>query len=66
MTIWLVRDVFFWNAGHGLSYTTFEYDDIKFDTSSMAITFTVKNTGNVEGAEVAQLYVGFPAHAGVI
>ena len=54
------------NAGHGLSYTTFEYDDIKFDTSSMAITFTVKNTGNVEGAEVAQLYVGFPAHAGVI
>jgi len=50
--------------GHGLSYTTFEYDDIKFDSSTMAITFTVKNTGSVEGAEVAQLYVGFPAHAG--
>lgn len=41
--------------GHGLSYTTFEYTDLSV-TPEMA-EFTLKNTGAMDGAEVAQLYV---------
>ena len=44
--------------GYGLSYTTFEYSDLKVDDKG--VTFTVKNTGAWAGAEVAQLYVGLP------
>ncbi len=49
--------------GFGLSYTTFEYSDIKLsadsikDTDEVTVSFKVKNTGNVDGAEVAQIYV---------
>ena len=49
--------------GFGLSYTTFEYSDLKLDKISMnddeklKVTFTVKNTGAVAGYEIAQLYV---------
>lgn len=49
--------------GHGLSYTTFEYSDIKLSKSSikedetLKVSFTVKNTGDVSGYEIAQLYV---------
>ena len=42
--------------GYGLSYTTFEYKDLKIYTEG--VTFTIKNTGNVSGTEIAQLYVG--------
>ena len=42
--------------GYGLSYTTFEYKDLQIDTEGA--TFTIKNTGNVSGTEIAQLYVG--------
>lgn len=42
--------------GFGLSYTEFEYRDLKLDESG--VDFTVTNTGKVNGAEVAQLYVG--------
>ena len=42
--------------GYGLSYTTFEYKNLKVD--SEGVTFTIKNTGNVTGAEIAQLYIG--------
>ena len=41
--------------GFGLSYTTFEYSDIKADGNK--VTFTLTNTGSIDGAEVAQLYV---------
>lgn len=41
--------------GFGLSYTTFEYSNLKIDENGA--NFTVKNTGTVAGAEVAQLYV---------
>jgi len=50
--------------GYGLSYTTFDYSDINitpasFDgTTPVTVTFTVMNTGQRAGAEVAQLYVG--------
>ncbi len=49
--------------GHGLSYTTFEYSDIKLsadkikDTDTVTVSFKVKNTGDVDGAEVTQVYV---------
>ena len=50
--------------GHGLSYTTFLYSDIKVseksidDTQTVDVSFTLKNTGSVEGKEAVQLYVG--------
>lgn len=49
--------------GFGLSYTQFEYSDIKLskksmkDTSSVDVSFKVKNTGKIAGAEIVQLYV---------
>ncbi|MCC8103975.1 MAG: glycoside hydrolase family 3 C-terminal domain-containing protein, partial [Clostridiales bacterium] len=41
--------------GYGLSYTTFEYSDLK--VSEKEAVFTLTNTGTRSGAEVAQLYV---------
>lgn len=42
--------------GFGLSYTKFEYSGISADDKG--VKFTVTNTGDVDGAEIAQLYVG--------
>lgn len=44
--------------GFGLSYTTFEYSDLKVDEKEVSLTVT--NTGKVAGAEVVQLYVSKP------
>lgn len=44
--------------GFGLSYTTFEYSDLKVDEKGIKVTVT--NTGSYDGAEVVQLYVGLP------
>jgi len=50
--------------GFGLSYTTFSFSNLSISPASydgtqpVTVTFTVTNTGNVAGAEVAQLYVG--------
>ena len=50
--------------GHGLSYTTFEYSDLRLsadrirDTDRLTVTCTVTNTGSRPGKAVAQLYVG--------
>ena len=44
--------------GYGLSYTTFEYSDLKVNEDSAA--FTITNTGDWDGAEIAQLYVAKP------
>lgn len=41
--------------GFGLSYTIFEYSDLTVSEKEAA--FTLKNTGKMDGAEVAQLYV---------
>lgn len=49
--------------GYGLSYTSFEYSDIKLsadsikDTDTVTVSFKIKNTGDVDGAEIAQIYV---------
>jgi beta-glucosidase len=49
--------------GFGLSYTTFEYSDLKVSSAKasgeapFAVSLKVKNTGTRAGAEVVQLYV---------
>ncbi len=45
--------------GYGLSYTTFEYSDLKLSETKddVVANFTLKNTGDVAGAEIAQLYM---------
>ncbi|WP_410671157.1 glycoside hydrolase family 3 C-terminal domain-containing protein [Amycolatopsis sp. cmx-4-68] len=52
--------------GHGLSYTTFAFSglSVRNQGDGATATFTVRNTGRRAGAEVAQLYLGFPAAAG--
>jgi beta-glucosidase len=48
--------------GHGLSYTTFTYGD--FNVNGRTISASITNSGSKAGAEVAQLYIGFPSSAG--
>ncbi len=49
--------------GYGLSYTTFEYSNVKAKSAEMAadgsieLTATVTNTGDFDGEEVVQLYI---------
>lgn len=49
--------------GFGLSYTKFEYSDLKINKKlfskgeNIQVTFTLKNTGKYDGKEVAQLYL---------
>ena len=50
--------------GFGLSYTTFELDDVDLDTDSgdhcLVVTGTVRNTGARDGADVVQIYAELP------
>jgi beta-glucosidase len=54
--------------GFGLSYTTFGYSNLTVSAVSpsgqVQIGFDLTNTGPLTGAEVPQLYLGFPAAAG--
>lgn len=49
--------------GYGLSYTTFAYSDLKLsakeikDTDRLTVSLKVKNTGDMAGREIVQLYV---------
>jgi beta-glucosidase len=49
--------------GYGLSYTTFEYSDLKLSkteigkSETLTVSVTVKNTGKRKGIETAQLYI---------
>ena len=49
--------------GYGLSYTTFEYSQLKTDkpvmsmNDSLCVSVTVRNTGTCRGEEVVQLYL---------
>lgn len=57
--------------GHGLSYTTYAYSNLKLDRKSMSdqeklvVSVDVENTGSVDGREVVQLYVA-PQTEGII
>lgn len=47
--------------GFGLSYSSFAYSNLKIEKkgdNTVTVTFDVKNTGNYDAAEVAQVYVG--------
>jgi len=52
--------------GHGLSYTTFDYGNIRVssqqitDAGELVVTATIANSGEVAGKEVVQLYVSDP------
>ncbi len=52
-----------YHFGHGLSYTSFEYNNLQISPSSILsrgeiqVTLEVKNTGDREGKEVVQLYI---------
>jgi beta-glucosidase len=51
--------------GFGLSYTTFGYSQLKAVAGDkVSVTFNVRNTGKLPGAEVAQVYVALPPSAG--
>jgi beta-glucosidase len=66
--------------GYGLSYTTFEYDDLKVkkvrnegnskgkgnngSLSGIDVSFTITNTGDIAGKEAAQVYLTLPDEAG--
>ncbi len=56
------KDVLF-PFGFGLSYTDFEYSDIKItsiDSYNFKVTVKITNTGKRAGAEIVQLYVKHP------
>jgi len=52
--------------GYGLSYTTFNYSDVKLNKTNLkgneilTATVTVTNTGKLAGEEVVQLYISDP------
>jgi beta-glucosidase len=48
--------------GHGLSYTTFVYSNLSVSSrdEQISVNFQLSNTGNVNGAEVAQVYLTYP------
>jgi beta-glucosidase len=50
--------------GYGLSYTTYSYSNLKVTPGkNPRVTFTVTNTGNRAGAEVAEVYASLPPGA---
>ena len=50
--------------GFGLSYTTYSYSNLKVAAGkNPSVTFTVTNTGNRAGAEIAEIYASLPAAA---
>ena len=52
-----------WPFGYGLSYTTFDYQNLKIEgepstaDQSINLSFEVKNTGQMAGDEIAQIYL---------
>ena len=58
-----VRNEPLYPFGYGLSYTTFNYDNLKLNTDklkendTLMISIDVKNTGDYDGKEIVQLYI---------
>jgi beta-glucosidase len=50
--------------GFGLSYTTYDYSNLKTDDAQRTVSFSVKNKGKRAGAEIAQVYATIPEAAG--
>ncbi len=52
--------------GYGMSYTKFEYSNLKLSSTNFSnkikVTVTVKNTGKVAGKEIVQLYLKAPSN----
>ena len=46
--------------GFGLSYTTYAYSGLTVDLASKSARFTLKNTGNRAGTEIAEVYARLP------
>ena len=49
-----------YSFGYGLSYTNFEYKNLKIEDKgnfNYLISFDITNTGNMDGKEISQLYV---------
>jgi beta-glucosidase len=52
-----------WAFGHGISYTKFEYSNLRLGkktaraSDAIEVSFDVRNTGGMDGEEVPQLYV---------
>jgi len=52
--------------GYGLSYTSFNYSNLQLhgsDGCAFSVSFSISNVGQIDGAEVPQVYVGPPADA---
>ncbi|MBO5725722.1 MAG: glycoside hydrolase family 3 C-terminal domain-containing protein, partial [Clostridia bacterium] len=56
------KDDVIYPFGFGLSYTTFDvkFGEVKIDGESITLTATVKNTGDIAGKEVVQVYTSAP------
>jgi beta-glucosidase len=65
-TYWYYDKDVSYEFGYGLSYTTFEYSNFDISKKSITpnekvtVTFDIKNTGNADGDEIAQVYVKTP------
>lgn len=62
MTYQYIKTPVQWSFGHGLGYTTFTYSNLKISSlggkpGNYSVSADVKNSGNREGKEVAQLYL---------
>ena len=51
--------------GYGLSYTTYAYSGLKVTPGDkVSVSFTLQNTGNRDGEEIAEVYVSLPPNTG--
>ncbi len=65
-TYWYYDGPVSYEFGYGLSYTTFEYSNFKINkeritpNDKVTISVDVRNTGDVDGDEIVQVYVATP------
>lgn len=65
-TYWYFTKDLSYEFGYGLSYTNFEYSDFRISKNSITpndkitVTFDIKNAGEYDGDEIAQVYVRTP------